>query len=241
MKTIGILQTGKNHEELAQQYGTYAEMLEALIDSNEKLFEFKTFEILDEDFPKNQLECDGWIITGSKHGVYEDLAWIKRLSQLINDIYDAGKPLLGVCFGHQIIAQALGGDVEKSQKGWGLGLHAYRIDNKPTYMTNLAEQITLNICHQDQVVRPPQAAIVYAQSDFCECAGFYIKDKVLTIQAHPEFLVEFTKDLLNFRSEDGGGYIPQEVVDKAICGLEDNPDRVESKQFAETVRHFFLN
>ena len=241
MKTIGILQTGKNHEELAQQYGTYAEMLEALIDSNEKLFEFKTFEILDEDFPKNQLECDGWIITGSKHGVYEDLAWIKRLSQLINDIYDAGKPLLGVCFGHQIIAQALGGDVEKSQKGWGLGLHTYRIDNKPTYMTNLAEQITLNICHQDQVVRPPQAAIVYAQSDFCECAGFYIKDKVLTIQAHPEFLVEFTKDLLNFRSEDGGGYIPQEVVDKAICGLEDNPDRVESKQFAETVRHFFLN
>jgi GMP synthase-like glutamine amidotransferase len=241
MKTIGILQTGKNHEELAQQYGTYAEMLEALIDSSEKLFEFKTFEILDEDFPKNQLECDGWIITGSKHGVYEDLAWIKRLSQLINDIYDAGKPLLGVCFGHQIIAQALGGDVEKSQKGWGLGLHTYRIDNKPTYMTNLAEQITLNICHQDQVVRPPQAAIVYAQSDFCECAGFYIKDKVLTIQAHPEFLVEFTKDLLNFRSEDGGGYIPQEVVDKAICGLEDNPDRVESKQFAETVRRFFLN
>ena len=108
-------------------------------------------------------------------------------------------------------------------------------------MTNLAEQITLNICHQDQVVRPPQAAIVYAQSDFCECAGFYIKDKVLTIQAHPEFLVEFTKDLLNFRSEDGGGYIPQEVVDKAICGLKDNPDRVESKQFAETVRHFLLN
>ena len=241
MKTIGILQTGKNHEELAQQYGTYAEMLEALIDSNEKLFEFKTFEILDEDFPKNQLECDGWIITGSKYGVYEELAWIKRLSQLINDIYDAGKPLLGVCFGHQIIAQALGGDVEKSQKGWGLGLHTYRIDNKSAYMTNLAEQITLNICHQDQVVRPPQAAIVYAQSDFCECAGFYIKDKVLTIQAHPEFLVEFTKDLLNFRSEDGGGYIPQEVVDKAICGLEDNPDRVESKQFAETVRHFFLN
>ena len=108
-------------------------------------------------------------------------------------------------------------------------------------MGNLAKEITLNICHQHQVTKIPRGAVVYARSDFCEYAGFYIKDKVLTMQAHPEFLVDFTKDLLNFRSEDEGGYIPQEFVDKAIYGLEDNPSRVESKHFAETIRRFFLN
>jgi GMP synthase-like glutamine amidotransferase len=163
---------------------------------------------------------------------------MKTISQLINDIYDAGLPILGVCFGHQLIAQALGGDVEKSQKGWGLGLHTYQIDNKSGYMGNLAEEITLNICHQDQVTNLPRGAVVYARSDFCEYAGFYIKDKVLTMQAHPEFLVDFTKDLLNARRDVT---IPKEFVDPAMVGLEDNPGLVQSSHFAETIRRFFLN
>mgnify|MGYP001320780374 CR=1 FL=1 len=241
MMKIGILLVGRASEDLVDEYGTYAEMLIALINTEEQVFEFKTFNILDDEFPKDHLECDGWIVTGSPHGVYEDHSWIPTVSQLINNIYEANLPIFGVCFGHQLIAQALGGHVEKSEKGWGLGLHTYQVNNKPDYMSNLSEEVTLNICHQDQVLRPPQGATVYAKSEFCENAGFYIKDKVLTMQAHPEFLVDFTKDLLNFRSEDGGGYIPQEVVDKAIYGLEDNPSRVESKHFAETIRRFFLN
>ena len=241
MMKIGILLVGRASEDLVDEYGTYAEMLIALINTEEQVFEFKTFNILDDEFPKDHLECDGWIVTGSPHGVYEDHSWIPTVSQLINNIYEANLPIFGVCFGHQLIAQALGGHVEKSEKGWGLGLHTYQVNNKPDYMSNLSEEVTLNICHQDQVLRPPQGATVYAKSEFCENAGFYIKDKVLTMQAHPEFLVDFTKDLLNFRSEDEGGYIPQEVVDKAIYGLEDNPSRVESKHFAETIRRFFLN
>ncbi|MCH2474224.1 MAG: gamma-glutamyl-gamma-aminobutyrate hydrolase family protein, partial [Gammaproteobacteria bacterium] len=172
------------------------------------------------------------------HGVYEELPWMKTISQLINDIYKAGLPHLGVCFGHQMIAHALGGNVEKSKKGWGLGLHTYQIDNKSRYMGNLKEEITLNICHQDQVTKLPQHAVDYAHSDFCEYAGFYIKDKVLTMQAHPEFKVDFTKDLLNARRDVT---IPKEFVDRAMVGLEDNPHLVESSHFAETIRRFFLN
>ena len=237
MMKIGILLVGRASEDLVDEYGTYAEMLIALINTGEQVFEFKTFNILDDEFPKDHLECDGWIVTGSPHGVYEDHSWIPTVSQLINNVYEANLPIFGVCFGHQLIAQALGGHVEKSEKGWGLGLHTYQVNNKPDYMSNLSEEVTLNICHQDQVLRPPQGATVYAKSEFCENAGFYIKDKVLTMQAHPEFLVDFTKALLTARRDVT---IPKEFVDPALVGLKNNPDSVQSNEFAKTVRQFFL-
>ena len=237
MMKIGILLVGRASEDLVDEYGTYAEMLIALINTEEQVFEFKTFNILDDEFPKDHLECDGWIVTGSPHGVYEDHSWIPTVSRLINNVYEANLPIFGVCFGHQLIAQALGGHVEKSEKGWGLGLHTYQVNNKPDYMSNLSEKVTLNICHQDQVLRPPQGATVYAKSEFCENAGFYIKDKVLTMQAHPEFLVDFTKALLAARRDVT---IPKEFVDPALVGLKNNPDSVQSNEFAKTIRQFFL-
>ena len=127
---IGILLVGRATDDLVEKYGTYAEMLISLINSEEDVFEFKTFNILDSVFPESHQECDGWIVTGSPHGVYEDHDWIPTVSQLIIEIYRAQLPIFGVCFGHQLIAQALGGHVEKSIKGWGLGLHTYEINNK---------------------------------------------------------------------------------------------------------------
>ena len=235
---IGILLVGRASEDLVDKYGTYAEMLINLINSDEKLFEFKTFNILDGIFPLNHNDCDGWIVTGSPHGVYEEHSWIPIVSQLIKDIYDNKLPIFGVCFGHQLIAQALGGNVEKSTKGWGLGLHTYQINNKSNYMGNLSSEVTLNICHQDQVLSPPNGATVYAKSDFCENAGFYIKDKVLTMQAHPEFLVDFIKALLTARRDVT---IPKQFVDPALMRLKSHSDSVQSNQFAETIRQFFLN
>ena len=234
---IGILLVGRASEDLVEKYGTYAEMLIALINSDEKVFEFETFNILDSIFPKNHLECDGWIVTGSPHGVYEEHSWIPAVSQLINDIYNANLPIFGVCFGHQLIAQALGGHVEKSIKGWGLGLHTYKIDNSASYMGNLSEELTLNICHQDQVLQLPENSTLYASSEFCENAGFYIKDKVLTMQAHPEFKVEFIEALLNARREV---IIPKEFTDPALKKLKEVPESVQSSQFAQTIRQFFL-
>ena len=237
MMKIGILLVGRAPDDLVKEYGTYAEMLITLINSEEKVFEFKTFNVLGSVFPKDHLECDGWIVTGSPHGVYEDHIWIPVISEMIQSIYRDKLPIFGVCFGHQLIAQALGGTVEKSIKGWGLGLHTYQISNKTNYMNNLLDEVTLNICHQDQVLQTPEGATVYAKSDFCENAGFYINDKVLTMQAHPEFLVDFIKDLLSARRDLT---IPKEYVDPALVRLNASPESVQSQLFADTIRRFFL-
>ena len=96
MMKIGILLVGRASEDLVDEYGTYAEMLIALINSEEKVFEFKTFNILDSVFPKDHLECDGWIVTGSPHGVYEDHSWIPVVSDLIKNIYKDSLPILSL-------------------------------------------------------------------------------------------------------------------------------------------------
>lgn len=235
---IGILLVGWASDELVERYGSYADMLIKLIDSEEQVFEFETYNILRSEFPENHLDCDGWIVTGSPHGVYEEHSWIPTVSQLIKNIYHDKLPIFGVCFGHQLIAQTLGGHVEKSTKGWGLGLHTYKIDKSTHYMSNLSEELTLNICHQDQVLQLPENATLYASSEFCENAGFYIEDKVLTMQAHPEFKIDFTEALLNARREV---IIPKEFTDPALKKLKEVPESVQSSQFAQTIREFFLS
>ncbi|MGE4570032.1 MAG: gamma-glutamyl-gamma-aminobutyrate hydrolase family protein [Gammaproteobacteria bacterium] len=233
---IGILQVGKAPDELIDTYGSYAEMFVALLSGNEYAFEFRTYEACDGEFPQVINECDGWIITGSKHGVYELHPWISTLSQLITEIYHNKLPLVGICFGHQIIAQALGGLVQKSNKGWGIGLDTYQLNNKASWMSNLGDDITLNIIHQDQVVEPPKDAVIYASSDFCENAGFYIDNSVLTIQAHPEFLVDFTAEILALRS---ALTIPKEVVDPALIQLDKCGPTVGSQDFSAMIGQFF--
>jgi len=234
---IGILQAGQAPEELIDIYGSYAEMFIALLDPKKQSFDFKIFDIYDNEFPLSCDECDGWIITGSRHGVYESISWIEPLSQLIVDIVNSNRPLLGICFGHQIIAQALGGKVEKSAKGWGAGFGTYKLTDKAYYMDNLNSEIMLNMMHQDQVTMPPSGAVVYAVSDFCQCAGFYIDDKVLTMQAHPEFLVDFNKALLIQRSST---VIPKEIVDPALVELDGGYKDVDSDNFAQSMRNFLL-
>ena len=107
---IGILQTGHAPDELLHDRGDYDAHFARLLDGNG--FTFRTYNVVDMDFPGSIHDCDGWLITGSKHGAYEDHPFIPPLEALIREVYNTDLPLVGICFGHQIIAQALGGTVE---------------------------------------------------------------------------------------------------------------------------------
>lgn len=157
---IGILQTGEAPDVLSAEMGDYPDMFRRLLDG--KGFAFRTYRVLDMDFPASVHDCDGWLITGSRHGVYEEHAFIPPLEAFIRAAREARVPLVGICFGHQIVAQALGGRVERSDKGWAVGPTAYDFGG---------DRIVLNAWHRDQVIEPPDGAEVIASNSFCENAA----------------------------------------------------------------------
>jgi GMP synthase-like glutamine amidotransferase len=148
--------------------------------------EMPHYDITLDEFPQSVDECEGYLITGSPCSVYEDLPWIGKLEAFVRDCYQAGQPLVGVCFGHQLIAQALGGRVEKAETGWLLGHHGLRILREKHWMQPHQEEGTLYFVNQDQVVAPPPGAELLAENDRCAYAMFTVGENVLCIQPHPE-------------------------------------------------------
>ena len=117
---LGILQTGLPPEELIEKHGTYADAFTRLLAN--RGFEFESWAVLEGKLPDNPEDADGWLITGSKFGAYEEHQWIAPLEDFLRSTYQQSIPIVGICFGHQILAQALGGKVEKYSGGWSIAV-----------------------------------------------------------------------------------------------------------------------
>ncbi|HYD30732.1 MAG TPA: gamma-glutamyl-gamma-aminobutyrate hydrolase family protein [Azospirillaceae bacterium] len=233
---IGILETGRPPAELRDRHGSYAEMLSRLIGAADARFSFTVFSVLDDVFPDAPEFCDGWLITGSKHGVYEDLPWMRRLKTFLRDAVAAKVPVVGICFGHQILAEALGGRVEKAAQGWGVGPHTYRLAAKPAWMDGAPDTFCINAMHQDQVVVLPEGAAVIARSEFCPYAVLAYGNTAISFQAHPEFDAAFERDLLELRQS---GVVPDDRAEPALAALE-APGAVKDAALVGCwIAHFF--
>lgn len=219
---IGILQCGQSPEQLKGRLGDYPDMFMRLLCGQG--FEFRVWLVEEQQFPGDIHDADGWLLTGSRHGVYEDHAFIPPLEDFIRRAYAAEVPLVGICFGHQIIAQALGGKVVKHPKGWVVGAQDYDLNGKP---------VTLNAWHQDQVVTLPDGARIVGRSESCDYAALIYGDRAWTVQPHPEFQDEFVQGLMDTRAK---GVVPQKLLDRAASRMG---DAKSSDAIAEQIAAFF--
>lgn len=194
---VAVLQTGRSPDDLRETHGDYDEMCKGLIGYSAD--EADTFAVLDGEFPESIAPYDLLLITGSRHGVYEDHEWIAPLEDLIRQALSQGKKLIGVCFGHQIIAKVQGAEVSKSDKGFGVGVMDYDLMLGGDH----PQKVALNAWHQDQVESVPDGAKVIATSDFCPIAGLQYGDQAITFQAHPEFSSDYVGRLISARHKSG--------------------------------------
>lgn len=207
---LAILQTGHNNPALPSYLRAYPQMFTDLLGPIAAPdITFSTYRVVDGIFPSDVSAYDGYIITGSRHGVYEDLPFIAPLMRFIQDCYDKDIPQVGICFGHQAIAQALGGQVEKSSKGWGVGIRKVNVVETTNWMDKCSDTLDLIYVHQDQVITLPEGATALAGDEFCPNAAFAIGKSVFSVQGHPEFDRDYVHELLAIRGEDMGAEVSQ--------------------------------
>ncbi|MBA1197820.1 amidotransferase [Pseudomonas shirazensis] len=214
---ICILETDVLRPELTAQYQGYGRMFEQLfLRQSVNQAEFRVYNVMNGDYPPEGERFDAYLVTGSKADSFGDDPWIQTLKAYLLKLYERGDKLLGVCFGHQLLALVLGGKAERADRGWGVGVHRYTLAAHAPWMDPQVTELTLLISHQDQVTQLPKGATVIASSDFCPNAAYHVGDQVLCFQGHPEFVHDYSRALLDARQE----HLGDEVYQRAIASLK---------------------
>ncbi|MGY3866372.1 glutamine amidotransferase-related protein [Aeromonas bivalvium] len=199
---LGILDCDRLDPEFEQQFGrVYSGMFIEGFRALAPHLEFRVWSALDGELPTDLDECDGWLITGSRHDAYGDTPWVVALREWVCRADEARVKLAGVCFGHQLIAQALGGEVGKSDKGWGLGVASNAMLASEPWMQPGLDRIRILASHQDQVMRLPSGGRRLAGNDFCPNFMFGQGEHIVAIQGHPEFSVDYDRALIEKRQQ----------------------------------------
>ena len=224
---IGILETGYPPAHLVDEHGTYPDMLQRFVGDGAS---YEVFDVQKLEFPAPGA-FEALLITGSPAGVYDDFPWIPRLVDFLRRT-KGNTPMVGVCFGHQVMAEAFGGHVRKSEKGWGIGLHRYRVLSAEPWMGDVPDEIAIPVSHQDQVVELPPHAHVVAANAFTPFAVLAYEDQpAVSFQCHPEFSTAYAKAIAERRR----GQVPDAQIEQAVASLDGPHDKA---RLGDWVRGF---
>ncbi|MEM9921842.1 MAG: amidotransferase [Bacteroidota bacterium] len=215
--TLGLLICDRVAPEFLDTHGDYPAMFESLFES----LDCRTYFVCDGHFPESPQVCDAWLISGSRRSVYEEVEWIQRLKSFVQLIHQSGKKCIGVCFGHQMLAEALGGKVEKAAVGWCIGVHAFELHSSTAWLKAAHSPIRLLMMCQDQVIQLPPDSRVLASAADCPVGMFLVSERMLGLQAHPEFSKAYTRALMESRMERIGA----QRLRAGIDSLQQDVDR----------------
>ena len=218
---IGLLGCDDAPERLRHIAGGYREMFEALLKPHVPALELEWFDVVKGELPATPDTCDAYICTGSRYSVYDEHAWIAALKNYVRQLHAARKPFVGICFGHQILAQALGGEVTPAEQGWGVGIHEMQILEPEPWMQPAQSELKLQYMHADQVQRMPHGSVVLAAAAHCPVAMFRVGETMLGIEGHPEFPSAYVEALVRIREERIGAARAQAALASLATPADD--------------------
>lgn len=224
---ITLIQPTEMPGQLGRRFGPYHTQLERMLAG--RGFTFETVKLSEGAKLPDPARLDATLIMGSGAAVYDpSYDWMGPLRDYVRAVYAARIPMAGICFGHQIMAEALGGEVRRSDRGWGLGRHVYSVVARPATMSGNRMHLAISCSHEDQVVVPPKDAQTFLSSSFTPYAGLlYRNGAAVSLQAHPELDDEYAIALV----ECHRGKIPDEVIETAIGSFGRPSDSTEMASY----------
>ncbi len=213
---VGLLECDDVVGRFPEIKGGYREMFAALLPG----FTFRYYEAHRGQLPSSPKECDAWMCTGSKYSVYDGTPWIADLAAFIRSLGETR--FVGICFGHQMLAHAMGGEVAKAKQGWGVGVLPLNILKKESWMEPPLAQVRMQHMHQDQVRKLPEGSVLLGSSAHCEVGMFRVGETMLGIEGHPEFTVDYGAALIRARRALIGEPGAQRALD-SLKGKTDGP------------------
>lgn len=217
---VGLLACDEVAERFRDIAGGYQQMFERLLSPHIPDLRITRYDAQASRLPTDVAACDAWITTGSRASVYDDAEWIRETEKFVRAVADSDRPFAGVCFGHQLLAYALGAEVKRAVGGWGAGVLPMSVVQQENWMVPERSTVRLQYMHADQVTQPPDGATVLGRAAHCPVAMFQFGPRLLGIEAHPEFPAAYARALI----EDRRARIGERAAADALARVDEPTD-----------------